>query len=62
MYFLKRMVLVFIVLLIIMMYDYNNYNFVEKENEIKDISSKMVFTVAAFSFKSIDYKRFVYDK
>ena len=53
---------IFSVFLIVIIVDLTNYNYIEKEDDIKEISSKLVDIIPAFSFTSNEYKDFVYDK
>ena len=62
MLFLKRIMAIFSVFLIVIIVDLTNYNYIEKEDDIKEISSKLVDIIPAFSFTSNEYKDFVYDK
>jgi len=59
---LRRIAVIFSILLIVIIVDLVNYNYLEKEDDIKEISSKMVDIIPAFSFTSNEYKDFVYDK
>ena len=62
MFFLKSIMAIFFIFFIVIIVDLVNYNYLEKEDDIKEISSKMVNIIPAFSFTSNEYKDFVYDK
>ncbi|WP_024954775.1 hypothetical protein [Sulfurospirillum arcachonense] len=62
MFFIKRILIIFFIFLVIIIGDLVTYDYVEKEDKIKEISSKMTSISPSFSFASKEYKKFVYDK
>lgn len=61
MHLIKSLLMIFIIFICVVINDLVQYNYSEKENDIKEIASKMESIVPAFSFISDDYKEFAYD-
>jgi len=49
-------------IVVFVVYDYINYNKIQKENDIKTTANKINYHKLNFEFNSKDYKEFVYAK